>query len=208
MIECDPCANAERERRTSESRQKSAAAAWLAHTPPDMQARMDRLRIHPELVPALDTDGTHGCALIGASDSGKTRVGYYLLRKAAKIGISGMAITHAAFRKAASHGNSGDPRRADHAHDLLKACRTTPALLIDDLGKGASTQVADEAFFDMLTYRRDHRMLTHWTANAGSGWLANRFGQDKARPILVRLTRLTDGHVYVAEPKNKQHQIK
>ena len=199
LVECDPCADAEKARRNAEQRQQKALSAWVANTPLDMQAKLDPSKLHPALLPALETDGRAGCALIGASDAGKTRIGYHLLRKAALVGIPGMAVTHAEIRRAASNLNASDPKRSDAAHTLLNVCRHTACLLIDDIGKGSSTPVGDETFFDLLTHRRDCRMLTHWTANAGSEWLAKRFGEDKGRPILLRLSRLTDGHIYVAE---------
>ena len=198
LIECDPCAEAEKARRDSEQRQQRALSAWVAKTPPDMQAKLDRSRLNPALLPALETDGTAGCALIGASDAGKTRIGYQLLRKAALRGIPSLAVTHAELRRAATSLTASDPKRCDAAHTVIHQARTVACLLIDDLGKGSSTPVGDETFFDLLTHRRDHRLTTHWTANAGSTWLEARFGEDKGRPILLRLARLTDGHVYVA----------
>ena len=78
----------------------------------------------------------------------------------------------------------------------MKAAKFAQALLIDDIGKGANTETADEAFFDLLSHRRDNRMLTHWTCNGGSAWMAKRFGPDRGPAIIKRLSDLSSGHVF------------
>lgn len=198
FYECDPCANAERARREAETRRKRAVTAWEASTPPDMSKALEWPRIAPELQPVQDADETSGIMMIGRTDTGKTRLGYWLLKKlAVRHGIVGLLIPHAQFRKAASSTNLSDVKRADAANTLIEQCRRVPCLVIDDIGKGSPTEAADEAFFDMLTHRRDNNLLTHWTANAGSQWLSQRFGADRGPAIISRLNRLTKGQQFI-----------
>ncbi len=198
FTECDPCANAEKARREAETRRKRAVTHWEAKTPPDMARALNWGLIATELKPVENADERSGIAMIGRTETGKTRLGYWLLKKLAVMhGISGKCVSHAEYRKAASAVNASNAKRSDDANAVLSACRHVPALVIDDIGKGASTDVADEAFFDLLTYRRDHNLLTHWTANAGSQWLSRRFGEDKGPAIISRLGRLTKGQVFI-----------
>ncbi len=191
FTECDPCAKSEQARREAESRQIRAVEAWKARTPSEMQRALNWGLVAPEIAKAQNADVLQGVALIGSTDSGKTRVGYWILKKlAVNHGMTGQAVTHAEFRKAASSVNNNDHHRADAAHTLIQLCRNVPALLIDDVGKGATTETADEAFFDLLTFRRDNSRLTLWTANAGSKWLAQRFGPDRGPAIITRLAAL------------------
>lgn len=196
FYECTWCAEKEDRKRIFRERTDRTLGQWRETVPPDMQRPLDRSLLHPAIAAALDTDGMSGCAFIGPSDSGKTRVAYALLKRAAMAGMTVFSATHPELRKAASRQNDRDGKESDASREFLKACRNAQALLIDDLGKGSRTEGADEALFDILNHRRDHRLLTHWTANAGSEWLRARFDADRGPAIVLRLARLTQGNVF------------
>ncbi|MDB6133320.1 MAG: ATP-binding protein [Verrucomicrobiales bacterium] len=195
---CSPCADAEALRRTEIERRTKALAQWEEVTPDEFRRPLIPSLVHPSIRPALEGDTSGGTCLIGATGCGKTRVAYRLLHAAAIRGQSVFAISHAAFRQAAVSRGDRDPRRADEAKTLIQACRCAKALLIDDVGKGAATDVGDEAFFDLLDHRLSHGSLTHWTANSGSAWLKARFREDRGPAIIRRLRDLTPGRVFVA----------
>jgi DNA replication protein DnaC len=198
FIECGPCYAAEQARREAETRRKRAVAVWEAQTPADMAKTLNWASIAPKLRHVQTADETRGIALVGKTDTGKTRLGYWLLKKLAVYhGVTGRLVRHTDLRKAASSTNHNNKQIADAATTLIESCRSVPCLVLDDIGKGATTETADEVFFDLLTHRRDNNLLTHWTANAGSDWLARRFGSDRGPAIITRLARISKGQVFV-----------
>ncbi len=195
---CTPCADAEASRRAAGEKREKALAQWEAVTPAGFREPLNVFMVHASIRPALDAPEPTGTCLIGETGAAKTRVAYQLLHAAAVRGHSVFATTHAAFRRAAVSRHDRDPRHADEAKALVHACQCAKALLMDDVGKGASTDAGDEAFFDLLDHRLSHRLLTHWTANSGSAWLLTRFGRDRGPAIIRRLRDLTPGRVFVA----------
>lgn len=198
FFECDPCAEAEEEERRRRERRERALERWRELTPPDMRRAVDPARVHPAMAAALETDGLSGCALIGPNRAGKTRVAFALLRKAAMAGLGVHVVTHPELRAAASFLHDDDNRVRGKARALISACQNSGVLLIDDLGKGKNTAGADEVLFSILNHRRDHGLVTHWTANGGSLWLKDVFGEDRGKAIVVRLRDLTRNHVFNA----------
>jgi DNA replication protein DnaC len=201
---CDSCFEEERNQHEVLDQRARRLAAWDAQCPDGFRTQIDPKRLHPALVPALDMSGFDGgVALVGEAGSGKTRVAWQLLRRAAAAGRSVYAISHAAFRAASSAQHDRDRMVADLARETISRAHKAQVLLIDDIGKGAPTETADEAFFELLTVRRDNSMVTHWTANAGSAWLQARFGKDKGPPIILRLRDLTEGRVFNTTTKEE-----
>ncbi len=200
FFRCDPCADAEEQKRHKAERVARCVVVWDDLCPIDFRNALDPLRLHQMLVPAIGLSGTEGVALIGESGSGKTRVAWFLLRRAAVAGHSIFAITHGAYRQASSLRHDHDRMVADGARETMSRAHNAQILLIDDIGKGSRTETADEAFFELLNARRDNNLCTHWTANAGSKWLKSRFGPDKGPAILQRLRDLTKGRVFNTNP--------
>jgi len=200
FFRCDPCADAEEQKRHRAERIARCVATWDDLCPIDFRTPIDPLRLHQAIVPALALTGTEGAALIGESGSGKTRVAWLLLRRAAVAGHSVFAISHGGFRQASSLRHDHDRMVADSARETVSRAHNAQILLIDDIGKGSPTETADETFFELLSARRDNQLVTHWTANAGSKWLKSRFGRDKGPAILQRLRDLTKGHVFNTNP--------
>jgi hypothetical protein len=200
FFQCEPCADAEEQKRHRSERITRCLATWDALCPIDFRTPLDPLRLHQAIVPALALTGLEGSALIGESGSGKTRVAWMLLRRAAIAGHSVYAVSHVSFRSASSLRHDHDRFVADTARDTLSRAHNAQILLIDDIGKGTPTESADESFFELLSARRDNKLVTHWTANAGSRWLKSRFGRDKGPAILQRLRDLCAGHVFNTNP--------
>lgn len=183
---CDPCADADRARRRGLERRQKALAMLDKIIPEDFVQKIDPARINVGIRPALALSGTEGVGLIGGTGAGKTRVAYHLLRKAAAAGRMTYAICASRYRQcvALQHAREGSTA------EILRACRFAQVLLLDDVGKGNTTEGGDEALFDLLTERRDHRRATIWTANGDGRWIAARFGADRGPAIAMRLANL------------------
>lgn len=200
---CDPCADAATSRRRDEESRRIAVAQWEEVTPEEFRKPVKSSLLHPVMAAALADPAETGACLIGETGSGKTRVAYRLLLMAAERGLSVFAVTHALFRRSAVSIHDRDAKRSDEAKAMLRACRHSRALLIDDIGKGAISEAGDEAFFDLLDHRLAHGLLTHWTANSGSAWLKARFGRDRGPAIIRRLRDLTTGRVFNSEARDE-----
>lgn len=185
LVECDPCAEREREQRHQKQRVAECLAKWVEVTPHEFQAKIDPQMLADYLLPALSLDGMHGAGFMGAPGDGKTRVAYALLKKAAAAGLKPYAITGPKLRQAATM-RTNDPAE----RDKLKSAQFAQALLIDDVGKGSSTEAGDEALFDLLDQRTAHHRVTFWTANGNSKFLITRFQADRGPAIVRRLGNL------------------
>ena len=190
MAECAPCQAAERERKRCNQRREDALSLWSDVTPPGFQRKIEPYLIANEIRPALDLDGATGVGFAGASGSGKTRVAYVLLRRAAARGLMPFAVTAAEYRQASANRHHSDPTVRGAAVGTLRNAHQCQALLLDDIGKGATTATGDEALYDLLNDRRDNNRLTFWTANGGAKWLKKRFGPDHGPAIIKRMVDL------------------
>lgn len=190
LAECEPCQAAEKERKRILRRKEDALSAWLDVTPMSFQKKIELYLIAPELRSALDLDGATGVGFAGASGSGKTRIAYVLLRRAAARGLMPFSTTAAEYRQAAANRHHSDPFTRGAAVGILRNAHGCGALLLDDIGKGASTPTGDEALYDLLNERRDGGRLTFWTANGSSEWLKKRFGVDHGPAIIKRMLDL------------------
>ena len=191
---CSACADAEKQERATRERQDKGFEQWRNVTPPDFQVKPDPERGHPLLAKARQEYTHGGAALIGPSGEGKTFTAYQLLKREAFAGRTVFACTHSALREAISHRHHADPQKSGKAGELINACKYSQAWLLDDLGKGASTETADEGLYEVLNYRADRKLTTIWTSQQGSAWLKSRFGPDRGPAIVTRLARLTPKH--------------
>ncbi len=185
--ECDPCANAEKARRRTESRRSECLMAWEDCTDPLFREPIQPALLKPYLRPALDLSGLEGAGFIGATGGGKTRVAYAILRKSALAGLKTYAVTGSKLRQAASQAHSDTSGKA---RGILDASRLCQALLLDDVGKGIPTEAAVEMLFDLLDERRAKKRVTFWTANGNGEWIATRYKADRGPAIAVRLANL------------------
>lgn len=190
QFDCRACIAADKARRVIVQRRLECDALWMEVTPPYMQIPLVKEKLGEYLWPALELNGLEGAGLAGSSGSGKTRVCYWLLKLAAQAGKKPFAVTASKYRQAASSVHDSNPDVRAAAKEILRASRHAQALLLDDIGKGASTPVGDEALFELLNYRRDQQKITFWNANAGSKWILSKHGADYGPPILRRLTDL------------------
>lgn len=133
------------------------------------------------------TDSSKVLALIGASGTGKTRAAFLALRAAHDSGMHCEAITHSALSKCARDAAFGD-NTAD-ARTRMEELEACDVLLVDDLGKPPSTERADADLEALIDYRYANCLPTIWTANSGGAWLASRFGSDRGKPLVRRLTQ-------------------
>jgi DNA replication protein DnaC len=210
MAECEPCQAAERERKRLNRRREDALATWLDVTPPEFRRRIEPYLLALELRPALELDGTTGAGFAGASGGGKTRTAYSLLRKAAARGLTPYSVTAAEYRQASANRHHNDPGVRGGAVMTILNAHGCQALLLDDIGKGASTATGDEALADLLNDRYKSHRLTFWTLNGSSEWLRKRLGPDHGPAILRRMVDLTRPHsggkpqVFVCDDKPEE----
>jgi hypothetical protein len=191
--ECPRCAEAEKQQRRQREKIDRALAQWAVVTPPTYREKIDRSRIHPTIALAMDLDFSSGIGLVGPSGIGKTRVAFFALRMASARGLMPGRVTSAEYREAVSLRHSGAKETASRAEELIRMCKWSRALLIDDIGKGANTPAGDEAFYNLLEHRRAEKLLTFWTSNGGSGWLRKKLGADYGPAIVKRLVDLATG---------------
>lgn len=187
---CQACAEADRARRIHLERRRECLALWESVTPDEFQETVDRAFVPASFIPVLSLSGTEGVGLIGPSGMCKTRIGYHLLKKAASEGLKVFAITQSLLRQSAADKHSNDAEAAGRARQRLQSARFAQCLLLDDVGKGSCTDVGSECLYELLTHRRDHRLVTHWTANHGGSWIASRYGADRGPAIAIRLAHL------------------
>lgn len=207
--ECTPCRTEETARLKIEKRREVCLAAWHDVTPMTFLREIEPMRISASIRPALNLDGTSGVGFSGSSGGGKTRVAYALLRKAAEQGLKPYSVSASEYRLAAANRHHSDNAIRNESTSILRNSRNCQALLIDDIGKGASTAVGDEALYDLLNERRDNEMLTFWTTNGSGEWLKRRLGPDMGPAILRRMVDLvttSEGkrQVFVCELDGKE----
>ena len=191
QYDCPACAAARTARRREEERRADCLRVWLDICPLNMQTPLRREALGPWILPALGLDGRAGAGFAGASGGGKTRFCYHLLRLAAAHGLKPWAVTASRYRQAAADRFDNSPAIRTEARAILESARHAGALLLDDIGKGATSPAGDEALFELLDYRRNHQRVTFWTANGGSQWITSRLGPDMGPAILRRLLDLT-----------------
>jgi hypothetical protein len=188
--DCRACNEARTARRRHDERRAECLRTWLDVTPAGMQTPIVEERLAPYLRPALKLDGTAGAGFAGVTGGGKTRVAFHLLKLAAARGSRPFAVSASRYRQAAAdrHDNSQPIRQ--EARAILENARHAGTLLLDDIGKGASTPAGDEALYELLDHRRNHHRLTFWTANGSATWLQRKLGADFGPAIVRRLIDL------------------
>jgi DNA replication protein DnaC len=194
---CKSCLDAEtaKERKAeSDAREREAAAkrevAWLQYCPP-LYRDTDPSRISSAAHTAAmewDPSKTMGIGFIGESGHGKTRAAFLALQKAHKAGKSVASVWHIPlsemFQKASF---THDKASIDEIYRFHK-CQV---LLLDDLGKGVSTERSDAELYWLIEHRCQQMLPTIWTVNAGLDWLATKFGPDRGEPIIRRLVEFS-----------------
>lgn len=81
------------------------------------------------------------------------------------------------------------------ARNRIDALGRVPLLIIDDLGKQASSPVVEEEFFDLIEERTSQKLPTLFTANAKSDELEKMMSPDRGRPLIRRIKEFCDVHV-------------
>ncbi len=208
LYECTPCHDREQEGKRRADAIRASVALWRSQTPQEYREPIDARRLHQRIARALSVDAGKGVALLGKSRSGKTRVGYELLRRAAAAGLRTRCISHLGIAKALTLTYDNDQRTQDDARALLADVRRVPVLLLDDIGKAPRTERVDAELMGILDDRISKRLLTHWTANHGSKWIEAYFGKNYGQPIVWRLKNLLGGKdcVFIAPEEEQQPQ--
>ena len=129
-----------------------------------------------------DPESDIGFGLISKSGKGKTRAAFIALKNSYDKGLKCAAISHTRLSNLATSA-----ARDGEGADILVKLKMADVLLIDDLGKGHSTERANQELLDILEERSAEMKPVIWTSNAGSKWLIDRFGEDRGRPIARRL---------------------
>lgn len=184
---CEPCEIVESDRKKKEARISSCMDSLRKCTPAEFWSIFEPARVCADYLPALDLDPSQSFGLVGRSFTGKTRLAYQALRKAAQIGLKPLAMTASHYRASAT------VKREEGGKERVREAFNSQVLLLDDVGKGAVTESGDEALFELLTYRRDNKKTTYWTSNGDGTWIASRYGESRGKAIAVRLASMC-GH--------------
>jgi DNA replication protein DnaC len=63
--------------------------------------------------------------------------------------------------------------------------------MLDDIGKGRLTPTAEELLFDIIDQRTERMKPIIWTSNMNASGLQKAFSDDRANPLLRRLSEFT-----------------
>ena len=188
---CDPCAEKliKRENQDAQRRAAAASSARFRAMIPPMYLDTDESRLLGLLRAEIQnwTFGPIGLGFIGRSGAGKTRAAVCLLKREHEAwrDVFFLSATDLALNSANQFADN--PAIREISRSILKLCRASEILLLDDLGKGRMTDRSESELYDVLEYRTSHRLPTIWTSNSGGRDLLNMFSPDRGEAIIRRI---------------------
>jgi hypothetical protein len=194
--ECESC-EAQREAAVALAARQARAAAIEDHIrtviPPDLLATDPA---HPDFNAALwstvarwrPSAASLWLGIIGPAGACKTRSMALLAARAMRAGIQAAWITANDFRDASIDRNSRNSRAdAERARATIDHCRLAPWLFFDDLGKNDWPASMETCFFQLLDYRKNHRLPLIYSSNASPEALGILLSDLNRDPIISRL---------------------
>ena len=155
---------------------------------PRDQARFQRCVDDAEAF-AKDPEGW--LVLVGASGCGKTHIGAAIANRCLEHGVPALFVV---VPDLLDHLRAAYKPAAEVDYDqLFDQVRTTPVLILDDLGTQSATPWAEEKLFQIINYRFNARLPTVVTTN-----VPLRSTDDRLR---TRLTDMALAKVYELEEK-------
>lgn len=179
---------ADRARR--EKRQVKAREELFQQVCPPLYQDTDPSRVHSKFRDAVMRwrYGPRGLGLVGVAGTGKTRAAYMLLKRMVAEGRRVEAINATEFSRFCVDQFADDRRLRRVAERRLRFVYQADVWLLDDLGKQRMTERAEVELYSALEYRSSWTLPIVWTANARSDLLFRMFSEDRAEPIMRRLT--------------------
>jgi DNA replication protein DnaC len=171
------------------------AANWQYVNEPDEIKETDVSMMSKDLVKIVtewDPCSKIGIGFQGQTGKGKTRAAWIALRRACDMGLTVAEFRHVDFPKTVvAAATARDDAEREEATRLIYRYNNCGVLLIDDLGKAKSSEASDGEIYAIIDERKRRKRPILWTANAGSDWLAARFGEDRGEPIVRRLSEFS-----------------
>ena len=140
-------------------------------------------------VTEIDTHNS-GIGIIGARGSGKTRCLIHLARKRYPRVLPAI-VNHVELGKAATDATGGSTRetRTDAQHKLARWARCW-ILILDDVGKAASTERSTETLYAIVEERTSQQRQIWWSSELGANDLQSKLGE-RGPAILRRLAEFS-----------------
>lgn len=214
---CDVCIekmNKERERLRAEQEAKEERAKQsreLSRWIPALYRDSERSKIkakNPKILPYLDSydiENDPGLYFSGTPGSCKTRVACMILERYCRAGWSIAmiqaeelaALARSQFKDDEYEGDQSalggfrGKSSGEKSRQLMKEIKTAGVLLIDDVGKAASTPRSETELFSLLEYRTSSLKPTLYTSNFPPVELIRHFSQDQGEAIVRRIVEFS-----------------
>ncbi len=194
-VHCDPCwefLKADKAKRDAQYHAEDLERRWLKICPPLYQTTEPSHSSIPRPVAKQvmawtdDKQGT-GIALCGPSGRCKTRMIFLLLEELhfqRDVRITAIGATKLGNLISRSFDDS---QEGAFARDVMKYCRISDVLFLDDLGKEKLTDRVEAEFYEIVEHRTSHYMPIFWTANAKESELRARMTDDRGGAFMRRL---------------------
>lgn len=187
---CDACEAQQRQREEHkvEAIIKADAADMIAQEIPRRYRENDCSRFPAEWSQIIkwkpNSDG-RGLVVVGDTGKCKTRMLCQLAMNLAHIGVKFSFMRSSTLAALVRQQYSDFEPWA--ARDEIKRLSRVPVLIVDDLGKQASSPAVEEAFFDLIEERTSQGLPVLVTANAKGAELERMMSADRGRPLIRRI---------------------
>ena len=187
---CDACEAQQRQREENkiEAITKADAADMIAKQIPRRYQENDCSRFPGEWLEIIkwkpNSDG-RGLVVVGDTGKCKTRMLCQLAMNLAHIGVKFSFMRSSTLAALVRQQFSDFEPWA--AKDEIKRLSRVPVLIVDDLGKQASSPAVEEAFFDLIEERTSQGLPVLVTANAKGAELERMMSADRGHPLIRRI---------------------
>ena len=187
---CDACEAKQREleKEKLQAKLKARAAESIAKEIPRRYRKNDCSRFPAEWSQIIkwepNSDG-RGLVVVGDTGKCKTRMLCQLAINLAHIGVKFSFMRSSTLAALVRQQYSDFEPWA--ARDEIKRLSRVPVLIVDDLGKQASSPAVEEAFFDLIEERTSQGLPVLVTANAKGAELERMMSADRGRPLIRRI---------------------
>lgn len=187
---CGDCEAKQREleEEKAEATVKADAADMILEEIPRRYRENDCSRFPAEwsdIIKWRPNDEGRGLVVVGDTGKCKTRMLCQLAINLAHIGVKFSFMRSSTLAALVRQQYSDFEPWA--ARDEIKRLSRVPVLIVDDLGKQASSPAVEEAFFDLIEERTSQGLPVLVTANAKGAELERMMSADRGRPLIRRI---------------------
>lgn len=133
-----------------------------------------------------------GLILVGDTGKCKTRMVAEIVKRLIFDGIRCRFLRASTFANVVRRQFSD--QGGDEAREMLRNYQQVPVLVIDDIGKQASSPAIEEALFELVEFRIANLKSMIVTANATGKELEQMMSPDRGRPMVRRLREFCDAY--------------